>query len=318
MPTPSHHASVSRARPVLLAIVLRFLLLALPGVLCGQIFLVYPGAQPNEGYIATYNLDGTPANASLISGLNFPVAVAESGGNLFEVNNSSITIGKYTTGGTPISTTLFTPSNYPGSIAVSEDGTRVFVATTDFNSQNGRIEEYTSGGGTVSTGLVTGLGRLSTLVEGGGDLFFANNGPISVFTTGGTMLSTDLIPGVNGLALAVSGNRLFVSDSNTNTIGEYTTSGVAVNTFLVTGLTDYTTDLAVAGDKLYFLNRNHGTIGVYDLTTSALNLSLVTGLGNGSVYGFAVAVPEPSTFAAILGAVVLSGVMLHRRHRRAA
>jgi DNA-binding beta-propeller fold protein YncE len=316
MQTTSLLGNVSSARRVSLTIMLMSLCLGLPGMLSGQIFLVYSGSQPNEGFISSYNLDGTPANASLISGLNFPVAVAQSDGNLYEVNNSSITIGKYTTAGAPISSTLFTPSNYPGSIAVSEDGTRVFVATTDFNSQNGRIEEYTSAGGTISTGLVTGLGRLTTLVEGGGELFFANNGPVSVFTTGGTMLSTDLIPGVNGLAVAVSGNRLFVSDSSNNTIGEYTTSGAVVNTFLVTGLSDGTTDLAVAGDKLYFLNRSHGTLGVYDLDTTALNRSLVTGLGSG-LYGFAVAIPEPSTGAAILGLLALAGVMLHRRRRAA-
>jgi DNA-binding beta-propeller fold protein YncE len=279
-----------------------------------QIFVVYAGSQPNEGFIASYNLDGTLANASLISGLNFPVSAASSGGYIYEVNNSSITVGKYTTAGATVSSTLFTPINYPGAITVSEDGTTLFVATTNFNSLDGRIGKYTSSGATINSSLITGLGRVSTLAEGGGQLFLANNGPLSTYSTDGTLLSADLIPTVNTLALAVSGSRLFVLDSNTNTIGEYTTAGVAVNTFLVTGLQEYVTVMTVAGDKLYFLNQNHGFIGVYDLNTTALNTSFITGLGNGSVYGFAVAaVPEPSTYAALLGAAALAGMMIRRR-----
>jgi DNA-binding beta-propeller fold protein YncE len=282
-----------------------------------QIFVVFSGSLPNQGVIASYNLDGTVANPSLISGLNFPVAVAQSGGLLYEVNNSSITIGAYTTSGGTVSAALFTPTNYPGSIAVSGDGTRIFVATTDFNSQNGRIEEYTSAGAAVSTSLITGLGRVSTLVESGGLLYLANNGPISVYTTGGVLVTSDLIPGVNALALAVSGNRLFVSDSTNDHIGEYTTGGVAVNTFLFLGQPEYVTDLAVAGDGLYFLDRAHGFVGVYDLNTTALNFSLITGIGNGSASGFAVAIPEPTTYVAIMGGMALVGVMLRRRRQLA-
>ncbi len=289
-----------------------FVSLALAAGLSAQIFVVYAGSQTNGGVITAYNLDGSLANASLITGVNYPTGLTQSGGNLFVVRNGDITVSKYTTAGTTVSSALFTPSNYPGSITASEDGTRLFISTTDFNSQAGKIEEYTAAGGLVNATLVTGLGRLTTIAEGGGNLFFANNGPINVYTTGGALVTNDLLPGINGLALAVSGSTLFVSDGNT--IGKYTTVGGTVNATFLTGFPDYVTDLAVAGGALYILNRNHGTIGAYNLDGTTINAALITGLNaSATVYGFAIAIPEPSTYAAILGAVALGGVMIRRR-----
>jgi hypothetical protein len=51
-----------------------------------------------------------------------------------------------------------------------------------------------SAGSPVTTSLITGLGRLTTIVESGGKLYFANNGPISVFTTGGSEITTNWCP----------------------------------------------------------------------------------------------------------------------------
>ncbi len=279
-----------------------------------QIFVVYSGSNTNEGGIASYNLNGTSANPSLVTGLNVSVALTYTNGNLFVVNNASITVGEYTTSGAPVSTTLLTPINYPLVMAASEDGSHLFVGTTDFNSLDGRISSYSSAGSPVTTSLITGLGRLTTIVESGGKLYFANNGPISVFTTGGSEITTNLVPGLSGLALAISGSTLYVS--NGNTIGTYTTSGDAINATFITGFPDYITDLAVAGGQLYVMNRQQGTIGLYNLDGSLVNAALVTALP-GTVQGFAIAIPEPSTYAAIFGVMALVGVLFRRRRQAA-
>lgn len=283
-------------------------LLLLAGSLPAQIFVVYSGG------VASYNFDGTSANPTLITGFNYPLSIAYSGGSLFVVDNGFIRVGEYTTAGATITNTLLTPTNYPLAITVSGDGSHLYVATTDFNSQNGKIEAYTSAGVAVNTSLITGHTRVTTLVEGGGNLFFANNGPINVFSTGGGLVSNDLIPGLNAMAMAVSGSTLFVSDGNS--IGKYTTSGATVNATFLTGFVDYITDLTVVGGQLYIMNRNQGTIGVYNLDGTTVNAALITGLPGG-VQGFAIAIPEPSTFAEIFGMMALAGAMFHRRRRLA-
>lgn len=286
------------------------LALILAGSLTAQIFVI-----DSAGSIASYNFDGTLANASLVTGLNYPVSITHSNGTLFVANNSSITVGAYTTAGATVSSTLLTPINYPLAITASEDGNHLFVATTNFNSLDGRISVYSSAGATETASLITGFSRFTTLVERGGNLYFANDGPISVYTTGGSLVTNDLLPGVNGRALAISGSTLYVA--NANRISTYTTAGVELNATFITSLPDYATDLAVAGGQLFVLNRQQGTIGQYNLDGSVVNAALVTGLPN-TVQGFAIAIPEPSTYAAIFGGLGLVGAMIHRRRRQAA
>ena len=79
---------------------------------------------------------------------------------------------------------------------------------------------------------------------------------------------------------------MFVLNQNTNTIGEYTTSGTTVNASLVTGLS-FPQGIAVSGGDLFVENFVGGTVGEYNATTGAvINAALVTGLIN--PYGIAV------------------------------
>jgi hypothetical protein len=77
------------------------------------------------------------------------------------------------------------------------------------------------------------------------------------------------------------GQNFFVSTQFTSTVGEYTTSGAAVNSTLVTGLTDLE-GIAVAGSDL-FTAYDQTTIGEYTTSGATVNASLITGLNGAGV-----------------------------------
>ena len=78
-----------------------------------------------------------------------------------------------------------------------------------------------------------------------------------------------------------SGQDIYVTNANTGTIGEYTTSGAVVNASLVSGLND-PNGLAVSGSNLFVANSGNGTIGEYTTSGATVNASLVSGLNDPS------------------------------------
>lgn len=103
-----------------------------------------------SGTIGEYGLDGSPVNASLISGLASPSGIAVSGNDVFVANNNG-TIGEYTTSGATVNASLISGLGDPWAVAVSGDD--LFV----LNAENESIGEYTTSGGTVNAALITGL-----------------------------------------------------------------------------------------------------------------------------------------------------------------
>jgi hypothetical protein len=64
--------------------------------------------------------------------------------------------------------------------------------------------------------------------------------------------------------------QIFVANSNTGTIGKYTTAGVPVNPDLITGLSD-PADIAVSGGNLFVTNQDTGSIGEYTTSGAPVN-----------------------------------------------
>jgi hypothetical protein len=160
--------------------------------------------------ISEYTTSGTTVNASLVTGLKFPTAVAVSGNDLFVVNAG--------TGGN--GTTQFAP----GSGTIGE-----YNATTGAVIHKTLVTGLTSNGNNYPVGIAVS----------GGSLFVTNfNSSVSEYNAStGALESSSLIPGVVApYGIAAYGGNLFVVDAAQSTIGEYTTSGVAVNASLITGL----------------------------------------------------------------------------------
>jgi hypothetical protein len=96
---------------------------------------------------------GAAINASFITGLNSPIALALSGTNLFVANYNSGTIGKYNaTTGAVINANFITGLNYPYELALS--GNNLFVT----NTGSCTVSEYNATtGAVINANFITGL-----------------------------------------------------------------------------------------------------------------------------------------------------------------
>ena len=71
--------------------------------------------------------------------------------------------------------------------------------------------------------------------------------------------------------------QIFVVNSGSGRIGEYTTSGAPIHTSLITGLNN-PAGLVVSGGDIFVVNYGSGTIGEYTTAGEPVNASLVSGL----------------------------------------
>ena len=101
-------------------------------------------------------------------------------------------------------------------------------------------------------------------------------------------------------SIVVSGSNLFIANYNTNSIGEYTTSGATVNASLITGLSG-PVGIAVSGSNLFVVNVIDGAIGEYDTSGATLNASLISGLNHPN----GIALSGSDLFVAVGGAQVI-------------
>jgi len=152
------------------------------------------------------------------------------------------------------------------------------------------VAEYNPSGTPINTTLVSGVDFPSPILVSGSTMYVAHNfDAISQYilgSTAGTISSsnTSFITGLSDpVGIAVSGSDLFVLNISSGTIGEYTTSGTAINASLVTGLNESPSDLAISGSELFIANAGNNTIGEYTLgstpgTIASSKPALISGL----------------------------------------
>jgi hypothetical protein len=242
----------------------------------GQIFV----ANTDANTVGEYTASGATVNAALISGLDYPWAVAADGhGHLFVANYYLGTIGEYTTSGATVDASLITGLNFPWSITLDGAG-HLFVANNNYQSTVG---EYTTSGETVNAALISGLNWPTGIVaDRKGHLFVEtyDDGTIGEYTTSGATVNVALVTGLeSAVELALDGDgHLFVANVVSGTIGEYTTSGETINPELISGL-DHPYGIALDGKgHLYVANEGSGTIGEYTTSGATVNAALISGL----------------------------------------
>ena len=244
--------------------------------------------------IGEYNADGTPVNASLITGLIGPCwGLAISGTNIFVTEASFI--GEYTTSGATVNAAFIPFINYPLSLAVS--GTNLFVGSGyQGGAGPGFVGEYTASGATVNTSLIPGLDYPVCLAISGTNIFVADESRLVIgeYTTSGATVNASLItPYVGWAGFAISGTNIFVANER-GVIGEYTTSGATVNASLITGFPiQALLRIAISGNDLFVLSASTAgwVVGEYTTSGATVNASLITGSGG----AFSMAVVPPGT-----------------------
>jgi len=270
------------------SLLLSFLTLALvSGVARGQVFVVNAD-DSGYGKINEYAIDGSVIQSPLASsGSTSWTNLARSGRNLFVADLGSgfsnpATVREYTVDGTLVSGSLVSGLTYPSGLAVSEDGTRLFVA----DIAKGTIGEYdTATGAAINASLVTGLSNPQGIAISGSSLFVVNlgNGTIGKYTidagAGSVTSSTpSFITGLNGPQfIAVHGTELYITigGESDGAVAEYTTEGSVVNATLVSALS-FPTTLTVSGGNLFVVN--NGAVGEYSLAGDPVNSSIASGL----------------------------------------
>ncbi len=163
-----------------------------------------------------------------------PRGIAVSGSDIFVANFGLSAVARYNSAGGLVSASFIGGTlNNPIALAVS--GGSIFVAYS-----NGTIGKYNADTG-VGTQIISGLNNITGIAVSAGDLFVARadspNGVAQYSTNGGSPKNAAFITSsVSPLAIAAYGGVLFVAYSN-GTIGEYDVStGQAVNSMLVSGL----------------------------------------------------------------------------------
>ncbi len=302
----NHDRSGLQPRFNLRSAVLLFALCFAPVVAHAQIFVLNQLA----GSVQKYNLDGTLANGSFITGLTNPEGIAVSSTNIYITDYSNNTVLKYNIDGTGGGTLIGSLHN-PIGIAVS--GTDLYIA----NSGNNTIAKYTTSGTLVSNNFFgsSGLSFPQDVTVAGSNVFVSQSNAINEYTTSGGSVSVPLISDSSShYGIAVSGSNIFVS--NGFSIGEYTTGGSTVNANLISSGITNGRGIYVDGSVILLANYTNGTISEYTTSGGVINSSFIT--GSAGIIDVAVlgAIPEASTYAALLGAsAAFFAVVRHRRKK---
>ena len=111
----------------------------------------------------------------------------------------------------------------------------------------------------------------------------SGNDSVAEYGLDGSLINSNLVslPNNDLAGIAVSSSDLFVANQATGVIGEYTTSGQAVNASLLTGLAG-PSGIAISGSNLFetnFVGSSSGnSIGEYTTSGAVVNASLVKNL----------------------------------------
>jgi uncharacterized protein YjiK len=141
-----------------------------------------------------------------------------------------------------------------------------------------------------------------------------DTGTVGEYTTSGEVVNSALISGLLDPA------GIAVSGSNLfvasgSTIGEYTTSGATVNAALFTGLNG-PGGIAVSGSNLFVVNEGGRTIGEYTTSGDTVTSALFS---TGLIFPTGIAItptPEPATLT-LLGSALLGLGFVYLRRRSA-
>lgn len=275
--------------------------------------------------IGAYGFDGSTINAAYIPNLSAPQGLAILGSTIFVANSASFaplagSIGAYNLDGSTVNASLV--SNLDAAYGLAASNNTLFVSSFNMNT----VSAYNATTGAPVGGFttITSLSNPSGLAATDSVLYVSSvsGGTVTAFNTadGSILGSFSGISGLSGpMGLAVAGSSLFVANQGDGTIGKYdSATGSVIDADFISGLAAaQPTGLATFGNSLYITNQD-GTVREYDLTSGAvINASLFSGLNQG--YGIAVsAIPEPSTYAAIAGALMLGVVAWRRRTARVA
>jgi uncharacterized delta-60 repeat protein len=184
---------------------------------------------------------------------------------------------------------------------------------------NGSVGEYNGTGAVQNAALISSVSGPTAIAGSGSNIFVVNNGDtVSEYTDTGTLVAASLLqlPEIDGIA--ISGQDMYVSDSTTNEIGEYTLAGATVNADLISD-SNSPQALAISGSNLFVVDSATNSVGEYTTAGATVHASLFTASGDptglaatsSDVYvadGVAGTVGEYTTAGATVNASLIAGL----------
>jgi hypothetical protein len=235
------------------------------------LFLFFAGEANAQIYVTEYSFvskydnDGTRANADLISGFTDAWTVAASGSDLFVGDVDAGNVAEYTTNGAAVNSPLISGLGHTYGVAAS--GSELYVASDNANYTGSSLTAYTVIGGiaTKAWNVTSSFGTPSIALSGS-DIFLATGssatGIIEEYTTSGLLVNSDL---VSDLAYpdAIAASSSDLFVVNGSAVSEYSTSGTLVNSSLISfSPQTIVSGLAVSGSDLFVETNTNGLNGI--------------------------------------------------------
>jgi len=276
------------------------------------------------GTVGKYSLSGETINASLITGLTTPQAIAVDSSGIYVANTVlGGSVGKYSLTGESINPNLITGLSGPIALAVS--GSDLFVASWSPNG-NHVVGKYTTSGAMINGGFVSGLKSPTGIAVSNGALFVTsgssngNGGIVGKYDAAtGAAIDANMITHLLAPSqIAATDSSLFVGlqgQPDIGKIGKYLQNGVAINPSLIASQ-NWPGGIAILGDRLFVVGNGSmspgaGTVAEYSLSGELINTSLISGLTGPAAIAV---IPEPPTY--LLAAIGVSAVFAIRRRIR--
>ena len=271
----------------------------------------------NGGFNTISIINGGSTTSFGSAALSDPTGVAFDplNGNLFVANGGTGNVAEFTSAGVLVNGTYATGLGDAEGLAFDSQG-NLFVAS----KSTGNVYEVASGGA-VSTYVTDMIGINDVAFDKAGNLYVttgSNDGITVTTTTNFTGNLTVVGPGLHGpdgLAFDSQGNLYVVNDFDPSVekiapggVGTTLVNGVALNTPRGIVLDNSQADIYVA-------DSGNGTVSEYNAVTGQL-IQIYTGFCDPNflaVLPSSLPVPEPSTYALLLGGV---GVLLFINRRR--
>lgn len=307
MPHTLRSKSLSSVASSVAWLALGFCLLLAP--LHGQVILV---GNFNGNNVQSYAPNGSSSGTFVTTAGSATGMVKDSVGNVYIATNDTSAIIKYNSSGTNLGT--FATAAAAGVFGLAFDTNGNLYAGS---IQNNTIEKFNSAG--VSQGIFASSNLTNPrglAVDSGGNVYAANLGSttVSKFSAAGTFLGAfgTGLASPSGLLFDNAGN-LYVTQLGGTSIQMITPGGVQSTFTTAATATGY---VALAFDfSGDILAVNHSGSFVEKFSSAGADLGVFTNTGLTQPYFVlgASAVPEPSTYAVILGGMALLGAWVYRR-----
>jgi hypothetical protein len=196
-----------------------------------------------NGRISEFNSSGTDLNPIFIQTSGGYGMCGDGNGTLYVSYPGSGTVSSYSTSGSLLNSSVVSGLNEP--FAVATQGGLLYAA----NIGDGTVAQSMTSGGNLNRGFASGLESTECIaVDSQGNVYVERvvgeygQDCIDKYSSSGTLLQANLVvlSGVALVSMAVSGNDLYVLESNgaTGTVAEYGTDGTVLNSDLIDGISN--------------------------------------------------------------------------------